>query len=213
MIFSFILSVVLTLSAQAQDFSSAVLDLEKVWPQRIEMAKREDQLILSNMHLSSTISRMMNLARSLKSNPDQSELIKEIYESTMKIIERYKAMLNENELELQDIYSKRKRMIDADSLAIVASGFSGCGSLEIPAGSTVRLRLDKFHSHLRKPFELSLKQRDSLMLDYVIAVTFHDGNNIFSLPNTQTAYIFFDQTGKSKNMAIGEDYSSCWIDL
>jgi hypothetical protein len=212
MIFSLIISAVLSMTAHAQDFPSAVLDLEKVWPRRVEMAKREDQLILSNMQLSSAISRMMILARNTKSNPEQTELTKEIYESTMKIVERYKAMFTANEIELEGIYTSRKRVIDADSLAMIASGFVGCGSLEIPVGSTVRLRLDKFHSHLRKPFEFGLKQRE-IMLDFVIAVTFHDGNNIFSLPNTQTAYVFFDQTGKTKFMAIGGEYGSCWVDL
>jgi hypothetical protein len=80
MLFSFIFSTVFLISAQAQSFTSALADLESVWPQRKEMAKREDQLILSNMQLSSAISRMVALANNAKSNPDKSDINKEIYE-------------------------------------------------------------------------------------------------------------------------------------
>ncbi len=196
-------------------FREGLRALKFVWDQRFEMDKEEDQLLISNMQLSSAIRRMTALANNLRSLPNPDETSKAILENTQKIIERYVGYFSENEKRLGQIYSARKRYIQIESLQLELQSLSHCSGWVLQDGAVARLRLEKIHPSDLQKLEAQFEGIEGMGVltqvstDHWLTLSQHEGESNFSLPNTAIGHVLVGIDGKAKVLSFANE-KTCW---
>lgn len=191
----------------------ALSELEQLWPARKASWKKEDELILSNIQLTSAIGRMLGLARNVKTAAETDPLSKEIYDSAMSIAERYQKQYAANEAALKEIYDQRMRWIDSASLVDWSGKLGACGGLVAVGQTRARLRLDHLHPGDLDPYKTKIGEYLPIDPTAVFTISFHEGENPFSYPGTARAHIFLSPEGKGKVLALALGDFSCWVPL
>ncbi len=194
---------------QPVDFREGLSAIESVWETRQAMDKEEDQLILSGMQLETALRRMVVLANNLKAQPNPDENTKAILKSTLEIIQRYEGYYRANEEKLNAIYGKRKRYVTEASFRRELSEWTSCADWQIPAGASIRMRLEKLYPSDREKFSSDLSLDSNLVFDHWITISLHDGENNFSLPGTRKAHIFVGLDGKAKILLVPDALGNC----
>jgi hypothetical protein len=196
-------------SVQPVDFRTGLTSIEAAWETRFELDKQEDQLILSNMQIASALSRMTVLANNLKAQANPDDTTKAILKSTLEIIERYEGYYRQNELNLNEIYSKRKKYVTEESFRRELSEWTSCADWRIPTGASIRMRLEKLYPSDRQKFSNDLSLDSNLVFDHWITISIHDGENNFSLPETRQAHVLLGLDGKAKILLVPDASGNC----